>query len=242
MMKYGMLWLICLAFTPLSGFADSRGVPVYFDMGSEEKARFGEARDPEFLTSRDFAGLISAEREFLGYIGPDYTRLHIGFTEIHPETEGRPAVRVSGYLRVDDVYCEMGGLIRAERSHDLKQLDYGVDNKHRDAGIKRQGMVFGSYELKTSGDKPCSGSLAGRNRVSWMLMEDGSVKRNDIGNVRFLRGDNQYAGAWQRESDDDPVTVNWGEYRIPFARPELDIGAGEFSVNPDYRDHGWQDF
>lgn len=240
-MKYGMFMLIWLALAPGAGIADSSEVSVYFDMAPEDKARFGEAREPEHLTSRDLARLVSAQSQFLGYIGSDYTRLHIGFTDIHPTEGARPAVQISGYLRKGAVYCEMDGLISADRSHDLKKLDYGVDNRHPNSGIKRQGMAFGSFELNISGSEACAGSLEGRNRVSWMLMEDGSLKRNDIGNVRYLRGENQYSGVWKRESVGESVTVNWGEYRIPHARPGLDIGAGEFSVNPEYIDRGWQD-
>ncbi len=235
--------VVFLALAPVIGWADPLdNVPVYYNMESWEKERLSEATDLEFLTSGDIARLIELEREFLGYVGSDYTRLHIGFTEVRPDEKDVPAVRVSGYLRKGELYCEIEGVVRIDRSHAFKELDYGVDNKYRNAGISRQGMAFGSYELRTTGEKSCAGSLEGRNRVTWMLMEDGSLKRNDIGNTRFLRGDNQYAGVWQRQSNKTPVTANWGEYRIPFARPELDVGSGEFSVNPEYFDHGWQGF
>lgn len=241
-MKRGLFLYLCLAFIPAAGSAESSKVPVYFDMEPEDKARFGEDQAPEFLTAEDFARLISTATDFLGFSGRDYDRVHITFTELYPEKEGHPSVRVEGRLRVKELNCDMDGLISAERSHDLIRLDYGVDNVHQDAGIERQGMLFSSFLFNTSGSEPCQGTLQGRSKVTWMLMEDGSLRRNDIGNTRFLRGDNQYSGMWKREREKDPVTVNWGEYRIPFARPGLDIGAGEFSANPDYRARGWQDY
>jgi len=34
---------------------------------------------------------------------------------------------------------------------------------------------------------------------------------------------------------------NWGDYRVPMANTDFDVGAGEFSVSEKYWDKGWLD-
>ncbi|MDV2078216.1 hypothetical protein [Marinobacter xestospongiae] len=241
MTVYAVLVGVFLGLTSMVSVANPReDIPVFFDMATWEKERLTAAIDADFMTSEVLAQLVGPEGEFLGYIGSDYYRLHIGFTEVHPVEEAEARVLVSGYLRKGALHCNLEGTIHVEHSHDLKRLDYGVDNEYRNSGISRQGIVFGSFSLKTMGAENCAGTLRGRHRVTWMLMENGSITRNDVGNDRYLRGDNLYAGVWMRELSDYALDANWGEFRIPFARPELDIGAAEFSVNPEYLDYGWQ--
>lgn len=51
---------------------------------------------------------------------------------------------------------------------------------------------------------------------------------------------NAFVGIWQSYSAGKEKICNFGEYRIPFIKPDFDIGAGEFYPNPKYKDNGWQ--
>ncbi len=50
---------------------------------------------------------------------------------------------------------------------------------------------------------------------------------------------NQFVGSWTSYKTNKTKRCNWGDYRIPESG-DLDIGAGEFSVNDKYLKNGWK--
>ncbi|NOQ27719.1 MAG: hypothetical protein GQ564_20335 [Bacteroidales bacterium] len=53
---------------------------------------------------------------------------------------------------------------------------------------------------------------------------------NNIDSYSDSYRNNQHIGIWKPYDSENIKTCNWGNYRIPFSG-DLDIGAGEFSVN-----------
>ncbi len=51
----------------------------------------------------------------------------------------------------------------------------------------------------------------------------------------------QFMGTWSPYDAENKKPAYWGDYRIPEAG-DLDIGAGEFSSNPEYASRGWDTF
>ena len=47
-----------------------------------------------------------------------------------------------------------------------------------------------------------------------------------------------FAGTWKSNKTKKSKLCAWGQYRVPNSGG-LDVGAGEFSVNPKYAKNGW---
>lgn len=75
----------------------------------------------------------------------------------------------------------------------------------------------------------------------WYLDKNDSIQYDNLENQSDRFKNNQYVGSWTEYGKLSGKVCNWGEYRIPFSG-DLDIGAGEFSVNPKYYEVGWTEF
>jgi hypothetical protein len=55
---------------------------------------------------------------------------------------------------------------------------------------------------------------------------------------------NTFVGTWTSYKTGKSKKCNFGDYRIPECEGSngCDIGAGEFSINPKYRENGWQSY
>nr|MBP6410083.1 hypothetical protein [Pseudarcicella sp.] len=52
---------------------------------------------------------------------------------------------------------------------------------------------------------------------------------------------NQFIGSWTSYKTNTSKKCNWGDYRIPESG-NLDVGAGEFSVDEKYLKNGWKNY
>jgi hypothetical protein len=118
-------------------------------------------------------------------------------------------------------------------------MRYGVDSMYKDAGFKAQGIIIGQYRFSENPEQNHVGIFDGIMTMWWYVDKDGNMNYYDLTKHSDRYKNNQYVGTWTEYGKSNTRPCNWGERRIPFSG-DLDIGAGEFSVNPKYEDKGWK--
>jgi hypothetical protein len=210
-------------------------------------------RNPEFSSARfhptnriyryashDFSTLLTPRSLFLGYIGADYQRLKIYFTSVSKNPNDHKTYQIEGISVVKENKVKFRGLIKLRRFIEYKQLRFGVDNRMKDHGIQSQGVAFAEYRFEEDKAAKHSGVFKGALVFSWYLDVDGVMQYNNIESHSDSFRNNQYRGTWTPHCSSSSKVANWGEFRIPDSG-DLDVGAGEFSPNPEYLDRGWRD-
>ena len=120
-------------------------------------------------------------------------------------------------------------------------MHYGADDEYKDQGIKSQGLLLAKYIFNENKEQKYSGTFKGIMTLFWYVDKSGNIKYDDIESFSDNYVNNQYVGTWSQYGRTTEKVANWGEYRVPFPG-DLDIGAGEFGVNPKYYKQGWQDY
>lgn len=170
----------------------------------------------------------------LGYIGDDFRRFRIHFTEV---TKAGADYRVQGYAAIlDTVYCIEGVI-------NLDSVVVGDSEEYQDPkGIQEQGSIYASYRFVTTfcrrGNVGVGDTLRG-SVLYFYVKTNGKYIYDGSGCWSDDFCNNQYEGVWVRKGGKGQRVCNWGDYRIPNSR-ELDIGAGCFS--PDDRFKGWENY
>jgi hypothetical protein len=136
-------------------------------------------------------------------------------------------------------FNDFRGTITVSQVREYKAMHYGVDNFYESEKPKAQGVFIARYRFEEERSQPNSGVFEGVVTVNWVLDRFGVIQYDDIesqssDNYR----NNQYVGIWTSYKSGKAKAANWGEVRIPFSG-DLDMGAGEFSANPKYRNNGW---
>lgn len=188
--------------------------------------------------AHDFSELLIPKTQVLGYIDADYRRIKVEFTSVRKSKTLQNVYYVSGSTIVSNNKCDFEGTITFEQIRELKQLHYGVDDEFKNKGIKAQGVAIGRYRFAENPAQKHVGMFDGVMTLWWYLDKNGKIQYDDLEKHSDQYRNNQYVGTWTEYGKQKSSPCNWGEYRIPFSG-DLDIGAGEFSVNPKYYDKGW---
>lgn len=188
----------------------------------------------------DFTKLLMPRSKFLGYIDPNYKRIKIHFKSISkskPDTYNVKGTSVTG-KNISD----FEGQIVIKEIREFQQMHFGCDDEFKNAGFKAQGLLLGEYKFKENPHQKSSGTFEGFMALYWLVDKNNNIQYDDI-NLSFSDNytNNQYVGTWNKYGSVIKKNCNWGEYRIPFSG-DLDIGAGEFGVDPKYYDQGWEEF
>ncbi|MBB4035226.1 hypothetical protein GGR21_001115 [Dysgonomonas hofstadii] len=173
---------------------------------------------------------------YLGYIGDDYQRFYIYFTEI--EKISATEYSVKGESRVKDNECNFTGIIKISALRKLDQLYYGVDDEMK-GQVKEQGYIIADFSLQEDKSQSASGEFKGRMVSYWYKDNSNDLLYDDLMADADGYCNNQYLGTWKSYRTGKSKKCAWGQYRIPCSG-DLDIGVAEFSVNPDYEDKGWK--
>lgn len=190
----------------------------------------------------DFSTLMIPRYDFLGYIGSNFRRIRITFTSITKSSSNIGTYLVKGISLVDNNKCDFSGVIAMDQIREYKTMHFGADDKYKDQGIQKQGVLIGKYEFKENPAQLESGIFAGVMTLYWYLDRRGIICYDDLEFMCFDRYcNNQYVGIWLKYGTDKGKVCNWGELRIPF-HGDLDIGAAEFFPNPKYLKMGWDNF
>jgi hypothetical protein len=202
-----------------------------------------ELKDENFKSkyiNYNFSKLLIPKSDFLGYIGSNYKRIKIYFQSINkikPDTYYVKGTSITGGNK-----CNFEGQILIKQIREYKKMHLGCDDEFKDRGFKAQGLLLGEYKFEENRVQKHSGVFTGIMTFYWFVDKNGNIQYDDIEkDYSDPYNNNQYIGEWREYRSNVIKICNWGEYRIPFSG-DLDIGAGEFGVDPKYYKQGWEDF
>ncbi len=189
----------------------------------------------EYSKKYDFTDLLKPENKFLGFIAPNYKRMDIDFVTVKKQDD--KTYQVEGTSTVDGNTCSFAGPITITK---ISQYPKAVMNEElKDIDLKGRGELTAKYEFKEQQKEKVCGAFKGQMTLYWYVDGDGEIQYDDLEeSMSDNYKNNQYKGTWTAYGDNKSKKANWGEYRIPDSG-DLDIGAGEFGVNPKYKDNGW---
>lgn len=192
----------------------------------------------------DFSNLwTSTEDQFIyGIIGENHQRLRIKLITIEKNPFDSFEYIVKGKSMVKEVICEFVGVIRIEKIKEVKELHYGVDDEFKDKGISRQGILIAKYEFLESKSQKFSGLFKGELYSKWYLDSSQIIKYDDIQALSDNYMNNAFIGIWKSYTTSKEKKCNWGDYRVPQANQDFDIGVGELSISEKYWNNGWIGF
>jgi hypothetical protein len=187
----------------------------------------------------DFSSLIIPKRDFLGYIGSEYQRIKIFYTSVCKDSDNPENYFIEGISIVKNNKCDFSGTVKVKEVRERNSMEYGLDSKYKDAGFKAQGVMIAEYEFLEDKSQSHVGTFSGLMIIDWLVDKHGVIHLNDINWYSDNYRNNQHIGTWTPYGSDKSKTCNWGTWRIPFSG-DLDIGTGEFYVNPKYEKNGWE--
>ena len=184
----------------------------------------------------DFSQPIRPQSDFLGFIEPNYQRLNVYFERVSKSKTDPRVYVVKGASVVKGNRCDFTGTIKL-----TEVREYLRDEEYTSQGINRHGIAIGTFRFEEDPKQKHVGVFEGMMILYWYVDQKGRVRYDDMEIGADGYRNNQYVSTWTQYGSKTGKAANWGEYRIPMSG-DLDIGDGEFSVNPKYLDNGWRDF
>lgn len=176
-----------------------------------------------------------------GIIGDEHQRLHIKLISINKQSSKPTEYFVQGKSMVKDQLREFSGTIHILEVREVVELHYGVDEEFKDKGIKKQGILIAEYYFEENLNEEKRGIFKGILYSKWYLNKKNKIQYDDIEISSDSYSNNAFIGIWKCLRSEKEKTCNWGDYRVPKANQDFDIGAAEFSVSHKYVDQGWLD-
>lgn len=187
----------------------------------------------------DFSKNLIPQKKFLGFIGEDFQRMRITFTSIKQDPRNPDLYEVIGKSDVKKNICDFTGTITVKKIIEAKKLTLEVDAEK--ATHKNEGMLIATYEFKEDPKQKHAGFFSGVMHHRWVLTPQDKMVPNYLTEYWDGHCNNLFEGTWEAFDKKVKKIANWGEMRIPQAQEKgLDIGAGEFGVNPKYKANGWE--
>lgn len=186
-------------------------------------------------TDNDYSDILLFKNEFIGYIGNDYQKLDVVFADAK-QISGKK-YKIKGYTVTKNNKCDFEGVLEILDERIIKEQKFGVDD-HMKGKIKEQGYSIAKYEFIENAKQSASGIFKGYAIFRWYIDKNGDLKYDDIEEDADSYSNNQFSGVWISNKTSIEKKCAWGHYRIANSK-DLDIGAGEFSVNPKYKNNGW---
>ncbi len=179
----------------------------------------------------EYDGGVIKRFEPLGYIGDNYQRFYIHFISSIRNANNRSEYFIYGKTKVGENICSFQGIIHIDSLilYDRPLIE----------GIE-QGYVIGTYQFYQDPDEHGSGILSGDFK-SHFYRENNEIKYDAIEVYADGYENNQFEGVWKSYNSYAMKKCNWGDVRIPDSS-DLDIGAGEFIVNENFANNGWENF
>ena len=228
------LLLACFPFSNLCHSQQVQEFPQWLNPFVEDSHSI-LAQD-EGILNRDFSAILADKRtEFLGYIGDNYYKMDMDYHSVEKESDRE--YRISGSSKVRSNTCPFSGSFQILDIRELNEYWYGVDN-FMEGKIKKMGICIARYSLEEEEAENNSGVFSGFALFRWYIDDTYQLLYDDVNDCADSYANNQFAGVWRSHSTGREKKCAWGQYRIPDCG-DLDMGAGEFSVDPAYRDNGW---
>ena len=190
-----------------------------------------------FLGDYDFAPLWLDKRTcYLGFVGNDYYRVSLIFTEIKKQSPGRYTVK--GRTQKNKTIRNFTGEITIIGLAEFAKTNKGVDDFVPAGGVSREGYILGEFSLRENTGVAGTGEYKGHIATGWYIDGSNRLKYDDILFDSDKYCNNLIQGSWTSYKSKETKKFSWGHYRVPCSG-DLDEGAGEFAVSPQYRDKGW---
>lgn len=190
----------------------------------------------------DFAKLWTQTKDsdVLGIIGDGHHRLKINIRHISQVKEKHNEYLVYGISTVNEQDTPFTGTIELININLYDKLYYGIDDKYN-GRIHKQGLLIAKYQFaQTGGERGC-GIFKGELYTKWYCKKDGVPKYDDLHSHADNYFNNAYVGTFTAIDDPFPQKCNWGDFRVPLANKDFDIGEGDFKVSEKYIDNGWHE-
>lgn len=187
----------------------------------------------------DFSRLIFPNQNFLGFIGSNYKRIKIFYNSVVKDKASPYQYNIQGLTVVGNNKCDFSGELTIKEVLESKRMELGLDLMYESVGFKSQGIMIADYEYNEDKTQNHVGQFSGRMIIWWLIDKHGILHINDVNNYSDSYKNNQHIGTWTEYGKTDSKVCNWGVRRIPNSG-DLDIGSGEFSVNPKYKNLGWE--
>jgi hypothetical protein len=192
-------------------------------------------RDSSIIThSSD--GVIDKEPfpfpEPLGYIGKTYQRFYIHYTSIKKDTRDPYVYWVKGKTSVTKNVCNFSGTITV-----TKAILYNLSDDMR----YKEGEVMCKVDFREDTSQPQTGRIQGNLVSGWCLNKQSQLFYDAINFISDGYNNNQCTAIWTCYNTHQSKICNWGDFRMPNSR-ELDMGAGDVSIDKKYVKNGWQNY
>lgn len=192
----------------------------------------------------DFSEMWTQTENYLiyGIIGPEHQRIKIKLLSVSKSLTNPNEYNVSGKSNVKGNICDFSGTIRLKKIKETKTMHFGVDDEFSNKGIKSMGIAIAGYEFFENQAQGHTGVFKGKLYSKWYINAGNQIKYDDIESISDGYMNNAFIGTWKGYSLKKERICNWGDFRVPNANDDFDIGAGEFSPGKKYSDKGWENF
>lgn len=193
------------------------------------------------IGNHDLSNVINAEKFIadneqeivrpkpIGFIGNNYQRFYIHYSEIKKNPANRYEYLVKGKTRVKNTIRNFKGTITV-RTAEIYRAEEFPEFEH--------GTATCEVEFFENRNETSTGVIKGDLKVGFLL-RDQKLEYDGLYFYSDGFANNTFEGTWKSYRTNVVKTCNWGDYRIPESG-DLDIGAGEFSPNSKYFDKGWK--
>lgn len=167
--------------------------------------------------------------EILGFIGDDFQRFQIHFQEITRDSLLLYRYYGEGKIKVNDYVQDFRSTFTVE---DAKIYQNNGSSPYIHGYVETEVIIF------QNPDGQDSGVIQGLLTTQFVIDETGIIRYDATEFMADSYSNNQFVGYWTNYRTKEVLKCHWGDFRIPQSG-DLDIGAGEFSVNEKYINHGW---
>lgn len=180
------------------------------------------------------------KRRVLGFIGRNFQRFEIHFTSFEKSKTDNRTYLLKGKTRVKNSICNFTGelqILNIEIGKDSIRLIDEMEYSKNHTLITITSKII----IKENPNEKHSGYIEGTISTSAFADSTNEIHYNSL--EFFSDGfiNNAFEGKWTKYNSTETKTNNWGDFRIPKSG-DLDIGAGEFSVNDKYIKNGWETY
>lgn len=202
-----------------------------------------QTNEVENFSKYDFSELwLQTDNNLVyGILGDDFQRIQIKLISISKNINNPNEYFVYGKSKVKENICEFVGKITILKIQESKREHFGVDDEHKNSGIKTQGLLTAKYEFFENKLQSHSGYFTGNLETKWFLDKENKIQYDNINSHSDGYFNNAFVGSWKMYNSKIEKKCHWGDFRVPSVDCSFDIGAAEFSVAEKYHKKGWID-
>ncbi len=179
------------------------------------------------------------ERGIYGIIGENHQRIRIKILNVEKSLNNKNTYLVVGKTKVKNNIVDFNGVIKVK-----KILLFKNTQDYYRGLVKENGVIVADYKFEEPEKQRGSGIFKGKLYSNWVIMKKtpSKVEYDDLEYSSDSFNNNAFIGTWISYRTKKQKKCNWGDWRVPFANSDFDIGAGEFSPNDKYLKYGWENY